>query len=176
MAVTLGDQLRSADGVRLHSDEKVQLRESCFIQYLTYNEENQRREIGCRDRGFSVPFGDILIRVCQKHMQSHVLRRTPPNPAFKQQEVFAPGDDGNFVRMDSDERPAREGDIGDGIGLSKREKQWRCKRLGQHRKQNVAGSRPSDVSDVVGVDETSSGDDQVRPTQTRLSQHSAPKF
>ena len=121
--LTLGDQLRAPTGIRLRADGKVQLCDSCFIQYRTYNEGNQRREIGCRDRGFSVPFGGVVIRVCQKHMQSGATRRPPTPTAFKQQDLFVQDKNGNFVRMGSDERPLGEMDIGDGVGLSRREKQ-----------------------------------------------------
>ena len=85
---TLGDQLRTSNGIRLHDEEKVQLCDSRFTHYRTYNEENQCREIGRRERAPGAPFGDIIIRDCQKHMHSHVLRRSPGNPVFQQQDVF----------------------------------------------------------------------------------------
>ena len=171
--VNLGDQLRTPTGIRLHAEEKVQLCDSCFIQYRTYNEDNQCREIGCRDRGFSVPFDDIIIRVCQKHMQSHVIRRSPVPTAFKP-DLFVQDKNGDLVRMDSDEHPVGEMDIGDGVGLSRRENQWRDKQMDNRQKPVINERRQSGASEAVDLDETSSGHEQIRPTKTRLPQHSAP--
>ena len=57
------------------------------------------------------------------------MRLAPGSSAFKQQEVFIQDKDWEYDRMDSDEHPAPENGIGDGVGLSRREKIWRGKQV-----------------------------------------------
>ena len=47
--------------------------------------------------------------------------------------------------------------------------------MGNRRDPGENERRSSDVSDVVELGETSSGEEQIRPTQNRLSQHSSPE-
>ena len=81
---------------------------------------------------------------------------------------------GNFVRMDSDERPVPKTDSGEGIGLRMNGKQWRDQRMSNREKPTVEERRPPDTSDAVELGDTSSGDGQRRPTRISIiSQRSA---
>ena len=67
MNVTIGDQMRGAQGGNTHAGDRIRLCDTRFAKYRSYNEENQFREMGCRVLGFLIPFGDITIRVCVKN-------------------------------------------------------------------------------------------------------------
>ena len=124
--VTLGCQIRSTSGGRLRVGDKIHLFDSFFIRYRARNEDSQCGDLGCRARGFAAPFDDIIIRVCQKQAQRRFFKSPNRIPTFQQQNyLFTHGKDGGFVRMDPDERPAPEARIGDGVGLSMREKMTR---------------------------------------------------
>ena len=174
--VTLGDQLKTQNGTRLHAEEKVQLCDSCFTQYRAFNEEQRCREIGCRERGFSVPFDDILIKVCQKHMRTHVIKTSQSNKSFKQQDVYIQDKEGNFVRMDANVPPIPADQMGDGIGLSRRENAWRDQQV--RGTGSVSDKENACVTDHSQdyLDDTSSLGEQTRTPRARISQQSAPEL
>ena len=69
-----------------------------------------------------MPFGDVLIEVCQKHRQELVFRPPNPIPKFQQIDGVIRDREWDSARIDSDERHVPESGIGDGVGLSPREK------------------------------------------------------
>ena len=122
---------------------------------------------------FDIP-DDILIRVCQKHMQGQVFRAPNPTPKFQQIDVCIQDKSWNFVRMDSDGRPVPETSIGDGVGLSHHEKVWRDRRM-DNRKSPDERCQPKHPADLEDVDDSPTGDEQRRTVRPRISQHSAPE-
>ena len=138
---TLGDKMRSPTGGRLHAEEEeIHLFDSCFIRYRTHNEDNQRRELGCRARVDSQRLSLILPSAFVRNICKIAYSNAQlPDPEFKQKEVFIHDKAGNFARMDSDERPSPEKDIVDGVGLSTREKQWFDQTMGNRKKPTVEG-------------------------------------
>ena len=110
--VTSGSQFRDSNSTCLHAEEKVRLRDGRLAKYRQYNEDQRRRENGCKERGLLVSFGDISIRVRQKRLQTHVTKIAPAMRAAKKQDVYIQHDEGRFVQMDSDEQPVAETEIG----------------------------------------------------------------
>ena len=79
---TLGGHMEDIDGARLHAADRNHLLDQCFVVYRTYNEDIQFRALGCRARCLSIPFGDILIKVCQKICRSWSSCRRIPFRSF----------------------------------------------------------------------------------------------
>ena len=167
------EQMRDTNWAQMHSEERIRLCDSCFADYLAYNEPNQRRELGCRERGFLISFGDIAIVIFTKRTKGQVSWHSNHTPELQQSDVFSHVKSGNFARADSDDRHVPESAIEGEVGFPHREKVWRDHGAGPH-KQSDGHRRPTLAPHPEEVDESPTSDEQKGNTRPRISQNAAP--